>query len=421
MSAVDAVGRGRVSTVTAITTRLANNAPLIRAVARPLVRFRPTLVLRNKVIVTGHAEVTEILARDTDFTIADINAPSMAIVNGPFVLGMDRSPLYLRERSILQRSIEPGDPERIRAIVRRHASELIDAARPTGQIDVVQQLARPAAVRLVADYFGVPGPDEPTMMQWMRTMFYETFLNIGDDPSVSRAGRASGDAFAAYAHELIAQRKAQVAAGEATPDDLVCRLVRMQADPDTCLSDEGVRRNVGGVVVGAVDTTSKAVAHAVYELLRRPADLDEARRAARAGDLETVGRYAFEALRFNPLNPILARRAAQDETVGAGTERARRIPSGRTVYLAILPAMFDPKVFEQPDQFRIDRPADSYLHFGGGLHACFGRYINVIQIPELVAALVRLDGLRFAGSGRPAMRYDGPFPDQLLVEFNGSN
>jgi cytochrome P450 len=421
LSPVAADAHPRVNPVTAITTRLANNAPLIRAASWPLVRFMPTLVLRKAVIVTGHAEVSEVLARDTDFTVEEVNATSMDLVNGPFILGMDRSPLYLRERSILQRSIEPGDPDRIRATVRRHASELVEAARPSGRIDVVQQLARPAAVRLVAEYFGVPGPDEPTMMHWMRTMFYETFLNIGEEPSVRRTGEASGAAFHAYADELIAGRKAQVESGEPTPDDLVCRLLRMQADPDTCLSDEGVRRNLGGVVVGAVDTTSKAVAHAVYELLRRPADLDEARVAARAGDIDKVARYAFEALRFNPLNPILARHAARDETLAAGTRRARRIPSGRTVYVAILSAMFDPKVFDQPGQFRPDRPADAYLHFGGGLHTCFGRYVNLIQIPELVAAVVRLHGLRFAGSGKPAIRYDGPFPDELLVEFNGSN
>ena len=74
----------------------------------------------------------------------------------------------------------------------------------------MQQLARPAAVRLVAEYFGVPGPDEPTMMHWMRAMFYETFLNIGAEPSVRRAGEASGAAFHAYADELIAWRKAQL-------------------------------------------------------------------------------------------------------------------------------------------------------------------------------------------------------------------
>jgi cytochrome P450 len=411
--------RERVGFVSALTTRLANNSAFLRAVSWPVVRYMPTIVLGKRVIVTRHADVREVFARDEDFTVAEVNGARMARVNGPFILGLDRSPLYLRERSILERCIEPGDPDRIRTAVRRNAADLVDAATPAGRIDVVQQLARPAATRLVADYFGVPGPDEPTMMHWMRTLFHETFLNIGNDPSVRAAGEASADGLHAYTDQLIAIRRAQVAAGEPTPDDMLTRLVRLQADPDTRLSDEGVRRNIGGVIVGAVDTTSKAVAHAVEQLLRRPADLQRARAAALAGDVEEVGRHAFEALRFNPLNPVLARSVARDVELAAGTRWARRIPAGRTVYLGVLPAMFDPRVFERPEQFRPDRPVESYLHFGGGLHPCFGRYVNAVQIPELVAALVRLDGLRFAGSGKGRIRYDGPFPDELLVEFDG--
>jgi cytochrome P450 len=91
---------------------------------------------------------------------------------------------------------------------------------------------------------------------------------------------------------------------------------------------------------------------------------------------------------------------------------------GSTVYVGVLPAMFDPRTFKHPDKFDADRPADAYLHFGGGLHECFGRYANVVQIPELVAALVRLDGLRFAGSRRSGILYDGPFPDRFVVEFD---
>ncbi len=400
-------------------TRAANNAALIRALTWPVVRFAPTLTLGSRVIVTRHADVVEVLARDTDFTVAELNAARMARVNGPFVLGMDRSPLYERERSILQQSIEPGDAERIRTIVERNAGDLVEEVRASGRLDVVQQLARPAAVRLVGEYFGVPGPDEQTMMRWMRAIFYEAFLNIGENPAVREAGDAAGDELHAYLDELIAVRKSELAGGQATADDLVSRLLQMQGAEETRLSDEGVRRNVSGVIVGAVDTTSKAVAHAVEQLIKRPAVLRRAAQAAKAGDVETVGRYAFEALRFNPINPALARHASWDATLADGTRWAHRIPSGKTVYLGILPAMFDPRTFRRPGRFDPDRPFDAYLHFGGGLHSCFGRYVNVIQIPEIVAAVIRLDGLRFAGSPRRAITYDGPFPDKFEVEFDG--
>ena len=41
-----------------------------------------------------------------------------------------------------------------------------------------------------------------------------------------------------------------------------------------------------------------------------------------------------------------------------------------------------------PNDFRIDRPDYDYMHFGYGLHTCFGRYINMVQIPRIVQALL---------------------------------
>lgn len=400
------------------TRGLADNGPLLRKLAWPFLRVMPTIAFRNLVIVTRHADVQEVLARDEDFTVAEVNAVAMDRVNGPFILGMDRSPQTLRERSLLERCVHHGDTERIRAFAAATAAELVDQARPRGRVDVVQDLARPAAVRLVASYFGVPGPDEATLKRWMRTIFRETFLNGAGAADVRRAGEASAAELHAFTDDLIATRQAQIRAGEPTPDDFLTRLVRLQADDETRLSDEGVRRNVGGVIVGAVETTSKAVAHATEQLLRHRSAFEQARRAALAGDVETVGRYAFDALRFNPINPVLSRYAARPSVLAAGTRREQRIAEGRKVYAAVLPAMFDPKVFPRPGQLRGDRPLSSYLHFGHGLHTCFGRYVNLVEIPELMAALLRLENLRPAPGADGAMLYDGPFPDRYLLDFD---
>jgi cytochrome P450 len=399
---------------------LANNAPLLRALSWPLLRFKPIVILGRRALVVRHADVSEVLTRDEDFTIAEVNAASMDRVNGPFVLGMDRSPLYLRERSILSSCVHEGDDERVRAFVRAAARDLVAEAGPHGRIDVVQGLARPAAVRLVAAYFGISGPDEATMLRWMRAMFYETFLNVWRDPDVRREGERSGAEFHAYTDDLIATRREQVASGHPTPDDFVTRLVRLESDPATRLGDEGIRRNLGGVVVGAVDTTSKATTHAIDQLLRHPSALAQAAEAAATGDMRTVTGFALDALRFNPLNPALARYSARPVTLAEGTRRERCIPAGRTVYVGLLPAMFDPSVFERPGELRGDRPLSSYLHFGSGLHTCFGRYVNLVQIPELVAVLLRLKGLRRPAGRDGNIAYDGPFPDRLVLEFDAT-
>ena len=208
------------------------------------------------------------------------------------------------------------------------------------------------------------------------------------------------------------------AAGAGVPDDFVTRLVQSQGTVTPPMDDDGVRRNVGGVIVGAVDTTSKATVLALDQLLSRPAALEQAQKAARQGNDVLVAAYAFEALRFNPHNPIIVRTCHRDTVIAEGTERETHIEKGTIVYAATLSAMFDPAVLTEPDAFRIDRPASNYLHFGRGMHTCFGERLNRVTVPEALKHLLLLPGLRRAAGEAGEIRYDGPFPEHCFVEFD---
>jgi hypothetical protein len=52
------------------------------------------------------------------------------------------------------------------------------------------------------------------------------------------------------------------------------------------------------------------------------------------------------------------------------------------------------------------------------MHACFGRYVNLVSLPELVTALLRCGRVRRAPGAEGRMRYEGPFPDRLLVDLD---
>jgi len=183
------------------------------------------------------------------------------------------------------------------------------------------------------------------------------------------------------------------------------------------LDDRSVRRNLGGLIVGAVDTTSKFVTLAIDELLRRPAALAGERTAALAGEMQIVRNYAYEAVRFNPHHPVQLRFCKHETELAAGTPRAHKIPAGTSVVVATLSAMFDPEVFIDPAKFRVDRDVE-YLHFGFGMHRCFGSAINGVQIPELMAALLRLPNLRRAPGRAGRVAYDSSFPEHLILEFD---
>jgi cytochrome P450 len=389
---------------------------LLRPIFALLRKMFPILVVGKRALVTRHADVLEVLTRDTDFTIAEINEAGINEINGPFILGMDRSPQYDIESATLREAVRPDDLERIRNVVKLNAADLVAAARPSGKIDAVNGLARVVAIRTVGSYFGIPAPDDPTMMRWMRDIFHDIFANPTSDADVHREAVRSGEELRRHMDRVIAERKIDVHRPN-QPDDMLGRLLLLQNADHAWLDDDSVRRNLGGLILGAVETTSKLATLAIDELLRRPVALAGARAAAMAYQMQTVRNYVYEAARFNPDHPALARHCKHETVIAAGTRRARKIPAGTSVLVATLSAMFDPEAFIEPSAFRADREVE-YLHFGYGMHRCFGRAINGVQLPEIVAALVRLPNLRRAPGSAGRIAYDGPFPNRLMVEFD---
>ena len=387
----------------------------LRPIFAVLRRVAPILTLGNRTVVARYPDVVEVLSRDADFTLSQLNGPKIDRLDGPFILGLDRGPQYDRELALLHRVLLPADLERIRRFVAEQAALQIAAARPRGRIDVVNEYARVVAVRVVATYFGMPGPDEPTMMRWLRDIFHFVFADATNSAAVRDNAARSGAALRAHMDSVIAQRKAApVPASQ--PDDVLGRLLALQGPENPWLDDDAVRRNLAGMIVGAVDTTSKFLALALAQLLERPAEAARARTAALAGETETVRRYVYEAGRFSPHTPLLIRYAPRDTQLAAGTRRTRTIRAGTTLLLGNISAMFDPEGFDDPGSFHVEHDSAA-LHFGYALHRCLGLDVNGVQIPQLAAGLLQLSNLRRARGSAGCIRFDGPFPDRLLVEF----
>ena len=103
---------------------------------------------------------------------------------------------------------------------------------------------------------------------------------------------------------------------------------------------------------------------------------------------------------------------------GRGNPRATRFRAGSKVLVATQSAMFDGHSVRAPRAFRLDRPFDSYLHFGHGLHMCFGREINRVHLPAMAIALLEGPPLRRAPGGAGRMTYHGAYPASLTVSLD---
>lgn len=245
-------------------------------------------------------------------------------------------------------------------------------------------------------------------------MFQYLFTDQQNDPTVGATARDAAVKARTWLDQLIAERKKQ----DARQDDVVGRCLELQKAGVPGMDDVGIRNNLLGLIIGAIPTTSKCCTQVLDVLLKRPDKLEEARQAARTDNDALLTQYAFEALRFNPNNPGVFRLAAEDYTVAKGKMHATMIPRGASVIAATQSAMFDDTFIDVPNEFRTGRPDYAYMHFGYGLHTCFGQYINRVQIPGILKPLLKRNGLRRADGVAGQLLYDGSFPRSLMVVFD---
>ncbi len=392
----------------------------------------PIVVVGKVALVFRYDDVIEVLASDGRFPTKEVYEEKFNAFGGPYLLAMDRDGGHDSEAFVLHTALGtvPGasvkdeaaalhvvmnaaDTARIRDIVSRAAASQVSATRSRGELNV-PEFARRVTASLMAEYFGVPGPDPETLISWAHALFYGTFANLDNNSSVRAAALQANTEFSAYLVDLIARRKAEIEAASPVADDVLTRLLRLQGTDGPQLDDDGIRRNLQHLC-DASDQVAVLATYALVTILRdAPAVGGVVRRAAETGNDAVLSAASLEATRFRPMSPFLERYCRYPTVLAGGTRRQKAIPGGSHVMLVTLSARFDARGFPDPDTFRFDRPPESYLQFGHGLHRCMGTPITMILLPELLRALTALKGLR-AGSG---IEFDGPVPHRFIVRFD---
>ncbi len=390
----------------------------------PFIKF--ALVNRNNLLV-------ELLDRNLDFTIEEINSEHMASQKGAFFLGWDKNnPQFDRERDFARACVRNSDLGLIRAIVRAETDKVIHHNLPFGKIDVANTLCRPVYVRLMDSYFGIAAANDQIMMAWIRILFYDLFLNLTRNEKVHKQAVKAGVERRDWVRQVILDRIAILEAGGTLPDNVLNRMILLSRTPGYEWVDEDViNRNIGGIISGVLETSNKAVIFSLSVLLDRPDMLKTATEIAIARkddmaitmDKDPMYGYVAECLRFMPVQPGVFRFSELRQTLTGGGTKAYTIKPRTKILCLTAAAMRDPVTFPNPSKFDPTRAAVGapYKNWGFGLHECFGRYINTVLIPDFVAAVLRLPNLRrddsMAGRG-VGLKSQGGFPNNFVLAFD---
>lgn len=366
------------------------------------------------VVVSRRDDVLDVLYRDADFEV--VYGPRMRkLTDGDnFFLGMQPGWDYTRDTSAMRLAARRTD---VAEIVLPRATELATqiVEGSGGKLDLPPQLTLEVPWDMTDRYFGTGGPDKASMQDWTTTLFWYLFGDLGADPALDARSMEYAAKMRAYLDGAVADRKA----APSDAPDILNRCLALQSSDTPGMSDPGIRNNMLGLLIGAIPTISKASCLALDELLNRPDALAEAQAAARSGDDARLAACIWEALRFNPHNPVIYRRATRDCEIGTGSFRRLKVKKGQMVFAATLSAMFDRAEIADPGAFRTDRQFEDYIIWGTGMHTCFGAAINEAVIPAILKPVLAQKNLRRAAGEAGQIDSGGtPFPQHFTVEFD---
>jgi len=251
----------------------------------------------------------------------------------------------------------------VRGLARELVARAVDVAAAEGRVDLVREAVDPLPSTVIAQMLGVPTADQDRFRVWSDEL-------LAAQGASNNAGLAElHPEFGAYIQELIDVRRR----AEQPPDDIVTRMIETEVDGER-LSDRMIRTQTMFLIVAGNETTRNLIGLCLHRLATSP-ELYAAMRGAPA----RLASLVEEVLRLDSPVQVLGRAALADTQIGGCPMRR-----GDRVVFGIASANRDERVFERPDEFRLDRPRPrEHLAFGTGPHICPG------------AALARLETLAF--------------------------
>jgi cytochrome P450 len=377
--------------------------------------FIPVLTFKGTkwAVVTRYDDVEEVLQRPNVFGV--IYEPKLRLImdGDNFFLGMNDEEPFTRDKTTMRMTAPRAEAvSLVKPRVEQLAREVVSRAK--NRIDIVMELTQEVTTRFFNDYIGTRDADIKTISDQARFLFGFMFVDLMNDPQTREKAIPVAAALRAYVEKTIAARKAN----RGLHDDMLERCLRFQDLGLPGMSDREIRNNLVGILTGGLPQPPMMIPQLFDILLDRPKELAEASAAARAGNDDLLAKYIFEASRFHPLAPALFRDCIQDYRLAGGTWRSKLITKGTRVAVILRSAMFDGRRVKAPGQFRIDRSSYSYLHFGYGMHECFGVYINNYMVPAICKVLLEKKNLRRAPGEAGKLKMDGAFAKSLVVEFD---
>lgn len=350
--------------------------------------------------ITKHADILEIEKRNDIFlneprsTLMDIQTENdMAASWGgpdpktgrvsPFrtLIDMD-NPDHRAYRGLTQSWFMPLNLKHMQPRTDELAKRYVDKMMEMGgTCDFVKDIAVYYPLHVIMSILGVPESDEPLMLKLTQELFG------GQDPDLKRReddGAATTSAimdFFQYFGKMSADRRAN-------PGEDLASVIANGKVHGCPLGDLEMASYYIIVATAGHDTTSSTIAGGLRALIENPGEMQKLK-----DNPDLLGSAIDEMVRWATPVQHFMRTATEDYEL-----RGKTIKKGQALSLLYLSGNRDEDVFDDPFEFRVDRPNNRHVGFGYGAHVCLGQHLVKIEIKSFFAELLkRLEFIELAG------------------------
>jgi unspecific monooxygenase len=288
---------------------------------------------------------------------------------------------HQRLRSAMAAVFHRRRMESLREIVTAHAhrlaAEFAERVRSGDDgADLLEAVAAPLSITVIAELLGVPAVDRPLLRPWSNAIvkMYEP----GVDDAQRRVAEQAAAEFADYADGLIAQRRARPSS------DLLGELINAaDGDPTNGLTNDELIANYILLLMAGHEANVNALGNAIVALCQWP-DQWQLLRTELLGDTVKMERAVDELVRYDTPNQLFERTAIEDCTVAE-----HHFAVGERIALLLGAANRDPEVFGAPDALDLTRHPNPHLAFGAGIHYCLGAPLARIEVASALTAFAQ--------------------------------
>ena len=275
-------------------------------------------------------------------------------------------PKHTRLRRLIAGAFGRGHVQRLAPRIEKLAAGLVQDCAATvsesGSVDVIEGLAEPLPVLVIAELLGVPEADRHLLRPWSQAIvrMYEMTRTPHEEAEAQRASRE----FAAYVEDLAADRARHPG------EDLLSDLVAARDGSDRLSPRELVATAVLLLNAGH-EASVNGFGNGLASLL------------AAGGDFGDPVTLVEEMLRHDSPLHLFERTATHDTVIEGVPVRA-----GQKIAALLGAANRDPAVFDDPDDFRPDRDPNPHLAFGAGIHFCVGAPLARLELATSAGVLL---------------------------------